>query len=192
MRIWIAAATIIVLMASAAPATAQEVKIKRWVIGSGGMLHSNNGDNLRLSGQLGQVAIGKISGTVDGNTLDIYQGFWVPVDEIPTNAEDSEPNIFSFVNYPNPFSQSTSINLNIPVPGHLSLKIYDVAGSLIATLSDGYATNGEIEFKWIPIDANGAMYGSGTYICEMQFRPALGYSMASSSYTQRILMILAK
>lgn len=192
MRIWIAAATIIVLIASAAPATAQEVKLKRWVIGSGGMLHSNNGDNLRLSGQLGQVAIGKISGTVDGKTLDIYQGFWVPVDEIPTTVEDGEDNVFSLFNYPNPFSQSTSISLVIPAPGHLSLKIYDVTGNLISTLSDGYATNGEIEFKWIPIDSNGALYGSGTYICELQFRPVLGFGMTNSSYTQRILMILAK
>lgn len=192
MRIRISVFILLVMIATVSPALSQDVKIKRWVIGSGGMLNASNGQNLKLSGQTGQVAIGKISGNVDGRQLDIYQGFWAPVDVVPTNVNDNETSVFSLVNYPNPFTNSTTIHLNVPAPGYLSLKIYDVTGNQVALLSDGYATTGDMDIKWLAKDKNGASLSSGTYICEMNFRPAIGFNFNKSNYLARILLILSK
>ena len=40
-------------------------------------------------------------------------------------------------NFPNPFNPSTRIQFALPGKGHVSLKIYNVAGQLVRTLQDG-------------------------------------------------------
>lgn len=45
-------------------------------------------------------------------------------------------------NYPNPFNPSTSISFLINNPVHVSLKVYDVLGRLVATLVDEFKPSG--------------------------------------------------
>jgi hypothetical protein len=39
-------------------------------------------------------------------------------------------------NYPNPFNPSTTVSYDLPVAGHVSLRVYDVLGREVATLAN--------------------------------------------------------
>lgn len=67
-------------------------------------------------------------------------------------------------NYPNPFNPETSIKLDIPVSGKVSLKVYDVSGKLVTTLIDKTmqpVNNFEVKF-------NGTNLPSGVYFYSLQ------------------------
>jgi photosystem II stability/assembly factor-like uncharacterized protein len=61
-------------------------------------------------------------------------------------------------NYPNPFNSSTIIEYNISEPSFVSLKIYDVLGSSIADLVEGFMQSGTYKVSW-----DGGKYPSGVY-----------------------------
>lgn len=57
------------------------------------------------------------------------------------NSEEKEFELKQ--NYPNPFNSSTSISFSLPKRSHVTLKIYDVLGRIIATLLDKELNLGE-------------------------------------------------
>jgi 5'-nucleotidase len=66
-------------------------------------------------------------------------------------------------NYPNPFNPITVIGWNIPIGNHLTLKIYNVLGSEVATLVDEYKPAGSYDVEW---DASN--YPSGIYFYQLK------------------------
>lgn len=66
-------------------------------------------------------------------------------------------------NVPNPFSQTTHIGFNAPKRGAVKLEIFDIHGSLVATLLDGDVEAGYRELEWNGTDASGKAVASGTY-----------------------------
>ncbi|MBI2417808.1 MAG: T9SS type A sorting domain-containing protein [Ignavibacteriales bacterium] len=66
-------------------------------------------------------------------------------------------------NYPNPFNPSTSIGYSVPVKGYVTLKIYDLFGSEVAALVNGYMEPGSYSAVF-----NAAGYASGMYIYKLQ------------------------
>jgi len=77
-------------------------------------------------------------------------------EEIPTE-------IFLAQNYPNPFNPSTAIEYGLPQRSHVTLKVFNVAGQLVATLFDGYQEAGRHEVIF-----NAARLSSGTYFTVLQ------------------------
>jgi hypothetical protein len=65
-------------------------------------------------------------------------------------------------NYPNPFNPSTVIRYTLLVTGNMTLKIYDLLGSEVATLVDGVHVAGEYVARW---DASGV--AAGIYFCRL-------------------------
>jgi hypothetical protein len=51
-------------------------------------------------------------------------------------------------NYPNPFNSSTSIEYFISEPSHVSLKVYNLLGSVVANLVEDYQSNGKYKVTW--------------------------------------------
>lgn len=51
---------------------------------------------------------------------------------------------------PNPFTSSTRLRFATPRAGHVSLKVYNVAGQLVATLQDGELAAGEHSIEFAP------------------------------------------
>ncbi len=61
-------------------------------------------------------------------------------------------------NYPNPFNPTTMINYQLPKDAHVTLKVYDILGRIVATLVDGEETTGYHEVSF-----NGSQFASGVY-----------------------------
>ena len=66
-------------------------------------------------------------------------------------------------NFPNPFNPSTTIRYQLPKDGMVTLKIYDILGSEVATLVNEEKAAGRYE-----INFNAASLASGVYIYKIQ------------------------
>ncbi|HUL43269.1 MAG TPA: T9SS type A sorting domain-containing protein [Bacteroidota bacterium] len=64
--------------------------------------------------------------------------------------------------YPNPFNPSTTIRYQLPSESHVSIKVYNVAGQVVAVLRDGIEPAG---FRSVTWDASG--FASGIYFYDL-------------------------
>jgi hypothetical protein len=86
-------------------------------------------------------------------------------------------------NYPNPFNPTTTITYSIATPGHVSLKIYNVAGQLVRTLVDETARAGMVhEVTWRGQNDAGSPVASGVYF----------YRLTAAEYVKTRKMVLLK
>lgn len=68
-----------------------------------------------------------------------------------------------FANHPNPFNPATTISYQIPVPGLVSLKVYDILGREVITLVYDFMTTGKYEATF-----DASHLASGVYFYEMR------------------------
>jgi hypothetical protein len=61
-------------------------------------------------------------------------------------------------NYPNPFNPTTQIKYGLPKSGHVTLKLYDLAGREVITLVDQFQAAGEFTVTF-----NAAGLSTGIY-----------------------------
>ena len=66
-------------------------------------------------------------------------------------------------NHPNPFSRATEIAFQLARTGHATLRVYDVAGQVVATLRDGELSAGAHRAIWDGKDDTGRQVASGLY-----------------------------
>jgi hypothetical protein len=78
-------------------------------------------------------------------------------------------------NYPNPFSPSTIIRFEVAQAGLASVKIYDVAGTLVKTVFSGRVEPRRYEIAWLGEDEQDRRVAPGVYFCRLQ---APGYNEA--------------
>lgn len=101
------------------------------------------------------------------------------VGKSPSGVFIEDP-LFSFSlsqNYPNPFNPVTTINYQIPERGFVTLKVYDVLGNEVATLTNEEKLAGSYK-----IELNAPDLPSGIYF----------YRLRTSSFVQTKKMILLK
>ena len=86
-------------------------------------------------------------------------------------------------NYPNPFNPTTTIRYSIAERGHVSLRVYNVAGQLVKTLVDEVQSPAAIEpVRWDGRNDAGQPVSSGVYF----------YKLIAKNYTQTKKMVLLK
>ena len=68
-----------------------------------------------------------------------------------------------YQNNPNPFNPSTTIRFYLPEKRLVTLDVYDVTGTLIARLADGYRERGTHSVQWNGRDGKGNQVSSGLY-----------------------------
>lgn len=95
------------------------------------------------------------------NQLD-FDGTHRVVGELTVNL--TLPEQFSLSqNYPNPFNPSTTINFSIPASGLVTLKVFNVLGSEVATLVNEQKEPGSYEVRF-----NANNYSAGIYFYNIQ------------------------
>ncbi|HSW55019.1 MAG TPA: T9SS type A sorting domain-containing protein [Ignavibacteriaceae bacterium] len=94
----------------------------------------------------------------------------IEINTLPLSYELSQ-------NYPNPFNPSTTINFELPIAGHVTLKIFNILGNEIATLVNATKTAGRHEINF---DAAGL--ASGVYV----------YHIAVGDFSETKKMLLVR
>ncbi len=97
--------------------------------------------------------------------------------EYTVDAEEQPADFFLAQNYPNPFNPGTTIQFSMDATAPACLTVYDLGGSVVATLVDGIVTRGEHE---ITFDASSL--ASGVYL----------YTLSSEGLSTTKKMILVK
>lgn len=70
-------------------------------------------------------------------------------------------------NTPNPFRDFTDIRFSLPVGGYVTVKIYDLLGQEIITLTQGYHDAQNYSIRWFGETDSGMTAPSGVYLCRM-------------------------
>jgi len=130
-------------------------------------------------GLLGYVKFKVVSHTTSSSTIhmdemkinDVQQGGFLVDGNFESNSIahgvdfqiSAIPDVFALnKNYPNPFNPSTNINFELPYDGNVKIFIYDLKGSLVDELVDGYMEAGYYNLKW-----DGSRKASGIYFIQM-------------------------
>lgn len=97
-----------------------------------------------------------------------------PVDSLPEKRvyADLMPEK-SVYNYPNPARDETTIRYFLNRDASVDIKIYDLAGDLVAETSQTGRSNTENEYKW-----DCSKYASGVYLCRVEANSAEGKKVA--------------
>ncbi len=110
-------------------------------------------------------------------------------DDESTHIDDKKqttPESFKVMqNYPNPFNPTTTLHYYLPADKseyHVTVKIYNTLGQLIAVLIDGAQSPGWNKLTWDGRDDSGNPVPSGVYICRVQ----------AERHTQYVKMILIR
>jgi flagellar hook assembly protein FlgD len=85
-------------------------------------------------------------------------------------------------NYPNPFNPSTTIAFGLKDSGHVSLRIYDAAGRLLATLIDESRPAGSYSMEWNALSPDGSSVSSGVYF----------YRLSTEEFAETKKMVLLR
>lgn len=72
---------------------------------------------------------------------------------------------------PNPFHAATAIGFSLPERGRATLRVYDVAGRLVATLVDAELPPGRHVYRWGGVDDAGRAVAPGIYLYRINAGP---------------------
>ena len=102
-------------------------------------------------------------------------------------------------NYPDPFNPSTTIRYALSEDAHVTLKVYNMLGQLVATLVDEPQTVGYGSVVWNGRNESGANASSGVYMYRMYVVPAAQRDLVlqkgdgqAGSFLQTKRMLLVK
>ncbi len=75
------------------------------------------------------------------------------------SGQSDFPQVFSVCqNFPNPMKSSTSIAFSVPVPGWVTLKVYNLHGSEVATVVSEELKSGNYQYQWHATDLAAGVY----------------------------------
>ena len=82
-------------------------------------------------------------------------------------TENSATRLFQANAYPNPFSDETSIEYELPEPAFVNVSIYDLTGRKISVLVDSKEMQGKHQIQWNPRQKGLSKSGNGIYLCKI-------------------------
>jgi hypothetical protein len=78
--------------------------------------------------------------------------------------------------YPNPFNPETTVAFDVPTTSDVTVRVYDLLGRQVATLTEGTISAGAYRVTW-----NAANHTSGVYFVQMDAN--------GQAYTQKCLLV---
>jgi hypothetical protein len=101
--------------------------------------------------------------TGDGPLVDDWSNSGEPFPgEVAVSAEVQPLSFSLYPCHPNPFNASAVASYQLQAAGHVSLKVYDTAGRLVATLAEGWREAGEHSVTF-----DGSKLVSGVYLARL-------------------------
>jgi endoglucanase len=98
---------------------------------------------------------------------------------------NSNPSIFSLSqNYPNPFNPSTTFSFSLPSQSFVSLKVFNLLGSEVATIVSKELLAGNYSEKW-----DASMMPSGIYFYRIQARQTSDGLDGSFTETKKLVLL---
>ncbi len=88
---------------------------------------------------------------------------WEAGETNPIGIKKNRTVDMSLMNYPNPFSSMTQIRYNLQESSQVIMKIYDVAGAVVATLVNESQIAGMHEIMF-----DGTSLAGGIYFCKLE------------------------
>jgi len=90
---------------------------------------------------------------------------------------------------PNPFNPSTSIRYELPAPSHVSLKVYNARGQVVAVVVDGEVRGaGAHTATWNGRTTSGTRAAAGMYFFRLEARPEGGAAPTAVRMRQAVLI----
>jgi hypothetical protein len=84
------------------------------------------------------------------------------------SVNETGENAFDGRNFPNPFTEITTINFMLPTSGQVDLLVFDIRGNLIATLLNEPRPRGKQQITWNACNSNGERVKPGIYFYRIQ------------------------
>jgi hypothetical protein len=130
-----------------------------WVVGTvtGGITGAANGTGLTIDQVLtnpsstaaGTVEYLVIPTGITGTCAGTAYAITVTVSANTSGINDiGLTHDYNLTNFPNPFAYETTISFNLPQPGEVILKIFDVTGMEVAKIDEKYYNQGKNTFLW--------------------------------------------
>ncbi|HSG67947.1 MAG TPA: C25 family cysteine peptidase [Bacteroidales bacterium] len=116
--------------------------------------------------EFGKLVDGASPSTKERLMLEYLTFFGDIVTSVP-EKEDYQPASLNEV-YPNPFSDQTTINFNLERDMMVSVEVFNINGSKVATLANARLKAGEHSLQWDGTDNSGNKLGSGIYLCTLR------------------------
>ena len=174
---------LVFLLVSMSTVTQAQTMLARSVIGNGGTVASPSANaTMLLSSTIGQAVIFSQQ-RQDGN--EMFQGFWMPLilRDVSVNDQNDDLEAGTVSNYPNPFATSTTIRFSVPMDGRVTIRVFNLIGVLVRTISADVSAAGSQEISFNAIDELGAPLAAGTFLYEVDGTTASG---APFRRTQRL------
>ena len=76
--------------------------------------------------------------------------------------------VLAAVSVPNPFNPSTTLHVQLPGSGPVSLTLYNLSGQVVRRLMEGRLDAGVYAYEWDGRDGQGQPVGSGVYIYRLR------------------------
>jgi alpha-tubulin suppressor-like RCC1 family protein len=86
-----------------------------------------------------------------------------------SELQQTEGGALNIINYPNPFTGKTTIQYNISVEGYVTIKIYDITGKEITTLTQSHHKAGKYNISFAAVG-----FQSGTYLLKIRLKSKEG------------------
>jgi Protein of unknown function (DUF4038)/Domain of unknown function (DUF5060)/Purple acid Phosphatase, N-terminal domain len=110
---------------------------------------------------------------------------------VPSEENQSLPATFALRQHPNPFREAAQFEVALPVPGHVSLKIFDVQGREVVALFDGAKTAGRFSLNWNGRDQSSREIAAGIYFAVLRYETKAS-SGAAQIFTEKRQVVYLK
>jgi FlgD Ig-like domain len=153
--------TLVVLLCLAATPSLAQADVPWHVVSGGG---TTMGGSHTIRGTVAQTTIGPVVSP----SYRMQVGFWHEYKAFVSATPEAEAFVWALqAAYPNPFNPRTTIRYSLPEESHVALRVYDVRGSLVATLVDGTVDAGDHVAVWNGRSNTGSGVASGLYFARI-------------------------